>query len=209
MFKNFIKVALLSFTFLPLAFAEVNPYTWKERGVYFEGDLGYLFRHWSRDNDLLRPIFLNFSHNQGGFTGGADIGLQANPWLAAEVGAFYVPTVTLNTPWNANRVRSYFVYPAGKLMVPLARVLPNLSAFIKAGAAYRYSNFNTACLNHHDEWRPLLGIGTLYYFNPNLSVNFQWMFVERGSNVFHKNILVAKSPSYNLFTVGIGYRFVF
>lgn len=171
------------------------------------------------------------SNLRGGFTGGVDVGYQFNQYFAVEAGWMYLPRAkaTFNTsdatfnavnsqsvatPFTAS-VNSGLAYGAFKMSAP---VYENTYIFGKLGAGYVYnrakglpagvtfsSTNGSAGVTRSSYWNPLWAAGVQYYFNPSLSVNFQYMNIAGYSKASSKNFA---APSTNLFTVGVGYKFL-
>lgn len=201
-------------------------------GVYIEGNGGYAYRNW-RDNGLLQnyivafqggAVFGPFNNGRDGATGGAALGYQVNQFIAVEGGWSYLPHMRYVVPMgnmllfgNAMSVNSCLAYVGVKLNVP---VYAQTYLFGKFGAAYvtNHGSFSggtaaaiaTAGLPTNGTfWAPLFAGGIQYYFSEHWSVNFQYLYV-RG---YRKVPLGATathfpSPDTNLFTVGIGFKFV-
>jgi OOP family OmpA-OmpF porin len=180
-----------------------------DNGVYIQGDVGYVTNEWKRNFDAV-----NWGSNDyGSFVGGGALGYQWNRFLAAEVGAFFMPEADFRF-FDVNRrvvrdghVSGWFAYLAGKLMAPVPWV-DNLDAYLKAGIAYRQTSV-TNFTSDRGDWRPAFAAGGQYNFSPNWYVEVQWMHVGEGSNVFVNGFGSNAIPALNLFTIGAGYKFTF
>lgn len=197
-------------------------------GIYLEGNVGYAARNWLKSTptpfgalNLVPGVLSSTSNARGGFTGGVDVGYQFNQYFSVEAGWMYLPQVkgTINlggsiAPFQA-KVSSGLAYGAFKMSAP---VYENTYIFGKLGAGYVYnrakglpagttftSTNGTAGVTRSNYWNPLWAAGVQYYFNPSLSVNFQYMNIGGYSKASSKNFA---APSTNLFTVGVGYKFL-
>ena len=63
----------------------------------------------------------------------------------------------------------------------------------------------TAGVTRSDYWNPLFLAGLQYYFNPNLSINLQYWYLPGYHRLSAAHFQV---PDGNLFTLGIGYKFI-
>ncbi|QTS83837.1 outer membrane protein [Coxiella endosymbiont of Amblyomma nuttalli] len=194
-------------------------------GIYVEGNSGYTYRPWLKDASTIvgfakqTAVLGNASRGNGGFTFGGDLGYQFNQYFAIESGWYYLPKLKFTTdvkisPLVAGTydVKSGIAYGAFKGMAP---IYANTYVFGKLGVAYTYNRssaalptlkapFNVASRSNF--WNPLFSAGVQYHFTSNWSVNAQYTFVPgyRGasSNRF------STVPATNLFTVGLGYKFL-
>lgn len=186
-------------------------------GVYLEGNAGYTTRNWTQDTSTTYGIsnlvntLTSPSNMTGGFTGGADIGYQFNEYWALEGGWFYLPTVkgTINTV--SSRVNNGLVYIAVKGNLP---VYENTYIFGKLGGGYTYNNLKgttflstdrSVNVTHSQYWNPIFAVGIQYYFTPNWSANFQYLYNPGYHNSSSQDFF---APVANMFTAGIGYKFL-
>lgn len=197
-------------------------------GFYADGYIGYA------QTDF--PNFSRHSHftgnRNGGVTGGGAGGYQWNRFLAAEVGGISLPTVgiedifipsTGTTITDIHR-KSWFIYVAGKIMVPVF-VIDNLDVFFKGGGAYRRFATHGDIIPPGDkpeidfssnafQWQPLLATGLQYYINMNWIINFQWMYLPQGGETTIVNSrslpneIKRDFPSQSLFTFGLELKLI-
>lgn len=191
-------------------------------GVYIEGNVGYALRNWLNDTSNVFGVakslgFLTSSSNgRGGFTGGADVGYQFNQYFSVEAGWMYLPRIkgTFNVSISG-KVDSGLAYGAFKITAP---VYENTYIFGKLGAGYVYNSMRgfpagatfpstdlTNGVTDSKFWNPLWAAGIQYYFNPNTSINFQYMNIAGYHRSSDSNFSV---PDAHLFTVGLGYKFL-
>ena len=195
-------------------------------GVYIEGNAGYAARDWQNDGSTVYGVFhtvglvTSKSALKGGFTCGVDLGYQFNEYFSVEGGWFYLPKSKASLGGTVGRavfapvaasISSGLAYGALKMTVP---VYFNTYLFGKLGAGYTYNKVKGATfpstnfaggVTRSNFWNPLWAAGAQYYFNPNLSINFQYTSVAGYHKSSGKNFFV---PSANLFTVGLGYKFL-
>ena len=202
-------------------------YTPSYAGIYFEGNLGYAARNWINDTstpygttNLTPGALTSVSNGRGGFAGGGDVGYQFNQYFSVEGGWYYLPSVSgtfavAGTPVFTARVDSGLAYGAFKMATP---VYENMSIFGKLGAGYGYNSVsgaipaavflntnNTGVVTQSNYWKPLWAVGIQYYFNTNLSINFQYMNTAGYHSSSGNNFA---APDTNLFTAGVGYKFL-
>lgn len=189
-----------------------------DSGVYVGVSAGYAIHDIRSDMGSVTPstaIAWN-DRARGGFSFGADIGYQFNRYVAAEFGYWYLPdaraTLTarpgfafLNT---ATTIKSYALYLAAKVMVPL---YDSLDVFMKGGLAYRNST-GVPALNaigvglrttvptfESKTIEPMFAGGLAYHFDENWSVNVQYTYL---GSVDRSQI-----PAAHIFTGGVEYMF--
>lgn len=189
-----------------------------DSGVYLEGNIGYASINWNHITSLTFPDTLrSHSNDQGGFTGGGDIGYQFNDYVATEMGVFDFQNVNdTDALANTLRIRQWFTYAAFRLSGPVP-FISNLEAFLKAGIAYRESDFKEFIPFLHfnnvlDQiaWVPVFAAGAEYYFNQYWSVSAEWMYVGGNDNRGFSNGIVYHVPSMpaaNLFLAGLQIHF--
>jgi len=192
-------------------------------GIYFEGNLGWSLSNWTNfwagainpsPLALFSPAWIT-SNGRTGFTWGFDLGYQFNKYFSAELGWYKLPTVSGFFPAPVPGApgfsqRSWFVYLAGKVAVPVA---DNFDLFGKAGVAWRHLSLSGAVTglpafnlipSSGSYWAPYFAFGMQYWINDAWIVNLQYQHV--ASNVGVTNIATA-APSANLVTMGVGYKF--
>lgn len=193
--------------------------------VYIEGHLGYARVNWhDLSPTVINPPFDYFSDNEnGGFTGGVDIGYQFYRYFAVEGGWFYLPVVHGNLdPYRRNqkdrdelgvRVTSWFVYLAAKLTVP---VVDGFDLYGKIGVALRRVKYTIQYDRDNDYdlggfggseiyFRPVFAVGGKYLFPGGWSISAQYMRVPGYLRVMAEPNRL--SPAANVFTGAIGYEF--
>ncbi|AKQ33864.1 outer membrane beta-barrel protein [Candidatus Coxiella mudrowiae] len=186
-------------------------------GVYVEGNVGYVYRPWKSDVTTLPGTLNNLgvlsssSRGNGGFTFGGDLGYQFNQYFAVEGGWFYLPKAKFTINPTTFTIKGGIPYAALKAMAP---IYENTYVFGKLGVAYTYNQSSAASVTsdlinfispRSNYWNPLFSVGVQYYFTPNWSVNAQYTFVP-GYRSASSSRFVA--PVADLFTVGIGYKFL-
>lgn len=191
-------------------------------GIYVEGNAGYALRNWLGDRSTdfsffhQRDSLSGTSNAHGGFSGGIDVGYQFNQYFSAEAGWMYLPQVkgtfhnvidlttgNILAPFSV-KITSGFAYAAGKGTLP---IYDNTYVFGKLGVAYIYNRSSSIHGSSHSKfWKPMWAAGVQYYLNPNLSMNVQYMSVAG----YHGTSTTTKfaTPDVNLFTVGLGYKFL-
>jgi len=175
-------------------------------GIYVEGNAGYAVRNWLNDPltvyGIARNSLSSHSNARGGFTGGVDVGYQFNQYFSVEAGWMYLPQVK-GTVANTVTIKttSGLAYAAGKGSLP---IYENTYIFAKMGAAYVYNRISNSGA-HSRFWKPMWAAGVQYYFNPNLSMNVQYMSV---AGYHGTSTSKFTTPDANLFTVGLGYKFL-
>lgn len=173
-------------------------------GFYAGGELGWSNLHFS-DNP--------FNTQSGtGLGGGAQIGYQFNPYIAAELGYLYFHNVSQNfAPFgNAN-----YKEQAGDLLIKGTLPLNNyFSIYGKAGAAYVDSQtelstsdlyfapngnvYNNAYFSQSTHpIRPVYGIGVSYNITPNVSADLGWTRIQRNNTI----------PNADIAALGLTYHF--
>jgi len=203
-------------------------------GVYIQGDLGYAnlnYKDAYSDYFHYYDVDAKFSSNgTGGFTVGGALGYQFTRFLAAEVGAFYLPRVkgsaysynslagSESSSLGSFTINNWFLYMAGKLMAPVPWV-DNLDIFFKAGVAYREARLS-GCIEYNgysvnkqtlNGWVPMFATGLMYWLNDNLYLKFQYMYVAHYRDCLgvtgHSGGYDVEIPAAHLFLGGIGYKF--
>lgn len=182
-------------------------------GVYVEGNVGYALRDWS---DIYNTT--SNTNRIGGFSGGVDLGYQFNEYFSVEGGWVYLPEFTGTAAAGStavanglsagrNKISSWALYGAGKVTVP---VYDNTYVFGKAGFDYnRNEDSRTAGTSNSNYWMPMFAAGAQYYFNPNLSMNVQYMFLPGNDHVNQlRSGRAFMTPEAYVFTVGLGYKFL-
>ena len=109
----------------------------------------------------------------------------------------------------SDTLNSWAAYGGFKLTIPL---LDNLFAFGKIAAAYNQvsgSNNLTGAnaVNYsgtNNYWTPLFGFGLQYYFNQNVSINGEYIFIPGNEQI---NTGAGRTPNSNVFLFGVGYKF--
>lgn len=173
-------------------------------GVYAQADIGYLDYGWNHHFPAV-----NFNSNRsGGLSYGGAVGYQWTRYLAAEAGVFYVPQIRGVQGLGTVKINAWFVYAAGKVMVPVKWV-KGLELFAKAGIAYRENELTTTGPISEvsvTDWHPIFGAGVMYRINPSWYVKAQWLHVPSGKllSIFGAS---AHIPTYNLYLFGAGYLF--
>ena len=195
-------------------------------GIYLEGNLGYTYRPWRKDvttflgNLKQFGVLKSSSRGDGGSIFGADVGYQFNQYFALEGGLYYLPEVKFTAVRELSKppvspvsftIKSGTAYAALKGMAP---IYENTYVFGKLGVAYTYNQANPPLLaiskvlrpaSHSNYWNPLFASGVQYYFTPDWSVNAQYTFVPGYRNASSSRFV---APVTNLFTVGVGYKFL-
>lgn len=182
------------------------------QGLYIDGAVGYALADW--ESNFAASFWRG---GKGSYAAGGDIGYQWSQYLGAETGWYYVGgnSVTSTDAGVVNQATmntSWFGYVAAKMTVPLTMMAEGMDAFGKAGVAYRYTTikagtFAAGAINFPStttDWLPYFALGLTYHINPEWSVNGQYQYVGSGSNVTIAGI-TNKIPSYNVFTLGVGY----
>ena len=178
--------------------------------VYVEANAGYARVNWSRFAGT--PFLAGASKERGGFTYGFDGGYQFSRNLALELGWFYLPKVKgfangtggFIRP-GALRLKSWFIYVAGKLTVPL---LDNVDAYLKMGAAYRRLTWNGAGVGSgkttNGYWRPVFAGGFSYMVSESWEINVQYL---RLPGNLRESVATKRAPAANVWTASLGYAF--
>jgi len=200
-----------------------------DSGIYVDVDAGSAQSNWSNFwAGAMNPAPMGVppgtvtSHGRSGFTIGGDLGYQFNRHFSAELGWYKLPTVAGSAPiapiaMNALQTRSWILYFAGKLSVP---VYDDIDLFGKAGLVWRnlsYSGSSAANpifaagigrTGHY--WAPFLGFGGQYKITHEWSVNVQYLYIPaytRNANFVVANDVKNQAPAAHLILGGIGYKF--
>src|SRR3990167_2065293 len=211
------SVAIASIAAVALAdeadYAQMTSYA----GIYLEGSVGYVLRDWVQDASTPfgasnnANTFTGANATRGGFTGGFDLGYQFNENWALEGGWSYLPTASGNIGAANSRIGSGLAYGTLKGSLP---IYDSTYVFGKLGAGYTYNDVtgNTFLstdasrrVTTSDYWNPLFAFGVQYYFNSNVSVNFQYLYIPGYHSISTSNFFV---PQADLFTVGVCYKFL-
>ena len=187
-------------------------------GVYIEANAGYTTRDWEQDVSTVYGASSNISNNltspsniNGGFTGGGDIGYQFNEYWSIEGGWFYLPTVQGTVGNTPSTVNTGLAYGAIKGNIP---VYENTYIYGKLGGGYTYNRTRNTTFPSTDQatgvsvskyWNPVFAVGIQYYFTPNWSANFQYFYDPGYHNSSSTNYF---APLANMFTAGVGYKFL-
>ncbi len=196
-------------------------------GYYIEGDVGYGYSNWGAfEGGILNTSFA--APNPGTVTSnntfvwGGDFGYQFNRYLSVEAGWYKLGTaagdtyVELSEDTDAEaeagvQISSWMLYFAGKIAVP---IWSSLDVFGKAGVVWRHltytgnalsnANFTTVIPEHNHYWAPFFAFGFQWWFNPNWSVNVQYLHVPANTE---RREISAQAPKANLIVGGVGYKF--
>ena len=197
-------------------------------GMYIEGDAGWAQANW--DNFWAgalnsAPAVLAFprggvvgDHGDSGFTYGGDLGYQFNRYFSAEAGWYHLVTVSGNHATAVGGsgtldpivVRSWFVYFAGKVAIPVA---DDFDIFGKAGIVWRKLDYSgpavglaaiTAVFHDTHYSKPFFAFGAQWFLDQNWSANIQYMVVP---GYYRAAEVAMQAPKANLVVGGIGYKF--
>lgn len=174
-------------------------------GTYLEGMVGYGLRDWGNTQVFTGTSTQNID---GGFSAGFDVGYQFNEYISLEGGWLYYPQFTESALGASDTLTGWGAYGGLKFTVPL---IQDLFIFAKAAAAYnQWDGSNNVIVNAvnysgtNTYWTPLFGFGLQYYFNQNLSINAQWIYVPGNEEL---TTATGRTPNENLFLAGVGYKF--
>lgn len=189
---------------------------------YGKADYGSDFKKFTHDPNY----FSSASSSEGNLAGRVFGGYQFNPYFAMETGF----TLFSNNeykgsgvdPWgNAYstgfKLETWTWDVVGKAILPFSTFTkaPNpLSVFAEAGTALvnAHADVNdttgTFSSGTSRQWKPLLGAGASYRFNPNLSVdvNYQHIFGEKTS-FYNDPEVKLQVPSADFVGIGLAYHF--
>jgi len=201
------------------------------RGLYVDGDIGLSNQNWrysgliNNANDASVSFNHSLTNNPNGFTGGFDLGYKFNQNIAAEVGAYFLPTVDAHWTFTEGgtsstgtaNIFSWFSYTALKLMAP---VYYNTDVFVKIGGAARSAEFRNDASGIGKPGEPnmdansfnfLFGAGAQYYYNNIISFNAEWIHLNGASVLVPASATPPAAlpasisvPPLNAFLVGIG-----
>ncbi|MBV52664.1 MAG: hypothetical protein CL816_01200 [Coxiellaceae bacterium] len=191
--------------------AESNSFA---RHAYLEVMGGYADTAWENTTgtQLSSTMTLDYTKNDnGGLVWGGGIGYQWAPWVAAELGAFMLPTTEASIQFNGNTVASgdikgSIIYLAGKLSHP---VKEHISLFTKAGVNYQDTNADDAFksgsngINSNTYFGPFFGVGMSYSLKSNFYAKLEYDRASGQAN--HSDDEYAPNP--NIFVAGLGYTF--
>lgn len=187
----------------PVVPAPAAPVTYS--GTYLEGELGYGVRDWGNTQ-----VFTGTStqNQDGGFSAGFDVGYQFNEFISLEGGWLYFPQFSETALGVSDTLTGWAAYGGLKFTIPL---IQDLFIFSKIAAAYnQWSGSNNVVVNavnysgDNNYWAPLFGFGLQYYFNQNISINAEYIFVN-GNEA--QTTAQGRTPNENLFLAGLGYKF--
>ena len=203
--KTIIAVAIASAALATSAFAggyAAAPAK-SATGAYVEANVGMSYH-----KDTL--LSAGDKDTKWGWALGLDLGYQFNQYMSAELGGFYLKGAT--TDANASKgilkssVSSWLGYVAAKLQAPLMG--DKADVFMKAGLGlnhFRAKNiFAGAETQSFNGFAPVFAVGLQYNINDNMYVTGQYMHVGNSFNSPVNNIRMA---GYDLFTLGLGYKF--
>ncbi len=193
-----------------------------DNGFYIGGDLGYARQDYF-DNSTWQQytgVEQNNANNQGGFTGGVNLGYKINTHYAVELGWFDLPSPNVNAQGQASAyLSSWALYLAAKYMVPLA--MSDASWYFKVGVAYRQATLAASTVvagatvtgvtsSSSDYVRPMFATGLQYAFTQAFSGLAQYAYFYGANNSFPLNVANKGSlgtVGANVFTLGVAYNF--
>lgn len=203
--------------------------------IYLDGHLGYAFSDWAsfNANGLIGPAgganYTPTSNENGGFSGGLDLGYSITKNIALETGWFYLPKVdaqgsgqiypsggSTNIPsTETTDVKSWMLYFAAKLSLA---IVDQLDVFGKLGVGYRrmsydsvdpqLTQYNLADDGHY--WTPIFAAGLEYSMDAWL-LGVQYLYVPNdsdGNNAVTGYGAPNAAPEVNLVTGFVGYKFM-
>ena len=195
-------------------------------GYYVDGNLGYASQDyydsqsWANNGGAFAGGVRHNNNNDvfGGFSAGVDAGYEVNRHVAIELGWFYLPSVNvMPSTVSAQYLTSWELYLAAKYRVPLP-VVSKTNVFFKLGVGYRNASLPSNAIvaygvnNDISNYvRPVFAAGLDYAFNQYWTGIFQYAYFMGAANSFP---LIAKNAGSlgtvpaNVFTLGLGYRFV-
>lgn len=218
LFKSLLAIAMATFSVVSLAGspAPAAPPAPTRNGVYVDIAAGYASIDWSGFGIGSFNGYNAFdgqvnSNAHGSFTFGFDVGYQINNILAIEAAWYRLPEVKgqsdIVQPLPDLKLKSWLAYLALKFIVPLNQ---RFSVFGKAGLGYRSQDWDGNAtgvfgFGDHDTnyFSGVFGAGVQYYFNNNLSVSAQYLYMLDKTN----GNVSERVPSANLIVGTVSYIF--
>lgn len=198
-------------------------YAFNYAGFYLEANAGYAEHPWESDSTTLFGIASHSSQLSGisrsingGLTMGADMGYQFNRFVSVETGWYHLPKI------NANFDTAFFGAPltssitAGLAYIVLKSAAPvaeHVYLYGKLGTAYTYNRVSARMLSSDSVgstsrssfWDVILAAGIQYCFTPSWSANIQYAYAPGYRHASANRLF---TPDTQLFTAGIGYKFL-